>query len=297
MRNVYTAFGLGIESGIHLPGFLLGAHETDVTVSRGPVPESLEGGTQVELFGWAAKGSYLMSMPGHARFLVMEDTITVEEVSGGDGELVSQLVERACLGVLLQLRGYLVLQGSAVELGGKGVAIVSEPSMGASTLAYALVREGARLLSDGLVAVKLGGNGTPELYPASSSLQLWSDMISAFGEEPDSFRRVRSGLERRIVPLSTEKLATGKVPLGTLVFQGKHPQEGMHLRECTGMKKIKSLLKCTHKRKLEHFLGTAHTHFGMAMITLQKTRASVVLFPSGSPFCAPELARIVLEEL
>ncbi len=297
MTKAYAAFGLGIASEIPLPGLLPGIGDAEVSISHGPVPETLEGGTQVELFGWASAGKYLMTMPGHARFLVTTDSVTVEIFPQGEEEMISLLVERACLGILLQLRGFLVLQGSAVELEGEGLAIMTEGSMGASTLAYALLREGARLLADGLVAVKPGKDGMPELYPASSSLQLWNDMICAFGEEPDSFKRVRPGLDRRFVPSTSGIQPTGPIPPGKILFLGKHPQQGILVQEYAGKEKMKALLKCMHKKKLKHSLGTDRMHFSISMMMLQKMRISEVLFPSGSPFCAPDLARTVLEKL
>jgi hypothetical protein len=58
------------------------------------------------------------------------------------------------LPLIFHERGALCLHASAVELDGRGIAFVADPKYGKSTLAYALVRAGARLVSDDVVIVE-----------------------------------------------------------------------------------------------------------------------------------------------
>lgn len=77
------------------------------------------------------------------------------------------------LSVALHASGALALHGSAVELEQGVVAFLAPKHHGKSTLAAALVREGARLVTDDMVAVELG---PPALVRAGvHSMRLCSD--------------------------------------------------------------------------------------------------------------------------
>ncbi len=122
--------------------------------------------------------------------LVYEDTGTFDVLDGG------ALIEwhprpgadacAAALDVLgrviptsMHAAGTLCLHGSAVALGGQGVAFLAPKYHGKSTLAHALVRAGAGLLTDDVVPVDPGPPA--RVSPGVQRLRLWSDSASRLG--------------------------------------------------------------------------------------------------------------------
>jgi hypothetical protein len=95
-----------------------------------------------------------------------------------DQELRTYLLGSGVGAVLIQ-RGMLVLHGNALARGGRAIVCLGASGAGKSTLAYALMRQGWRLLADDLVAV------TPEsmVLPGIPRIKLWNDAAAAFGLE------------------------------------------------------------------------------------------------------------------
>jgi hypothetical protein len=73
----------------------------------------------------------------------------------------------------LHVAGTLSLHASAVSIGGSGIAFLAPKFHGKSTLATALVRAGAGLLTDDTLPVDLGR--PPCLRPGVQRLRLWDD--------------------------------------------------------------------------------------------------------------------------
>lgn len=256
MSYYYQAFGLCIHSELFFPDFSpVSEQASEVSINYGILPKTLTNGAQLNLFTWALPGCCLMEMPGHARFLITRDTIIVERQEGADDELIVLLIQRAGFGVLLQLRGFLVLRGSGVEIDGKGVAIVASATEGSSTLAAALLKRGAKLLTDELCIIRANNDGVPEIYPAFSSLHLWRDMIVSLGENPEKLRRIRQYLEKYALPLRNEQFATQSSPLVQLFRLELQANKDISIVPVFGMLKINVLLTSCYRPSLAMPLG------------------------------------------
>jgi hypothetical protein len=97
-------------------------------------------------------------------------------------------------------------------MGGEAIAFVGAKGVGKSTLAWALVRAGARLLTDDTLRVQLG---TPPLaHPGVHELRLRSDAASRLPPGPREAHLVG---ERLVVDeLDVGRLQAVPVPLGAL---------------------------------------------------------------------------------
>ena len=79
-------------------------------------------------------------------------------------------------------RGWAMLHGSAVEIGGRAVLFCGGQERGKSTMAAALCARGARLMVDDLSRVEAGADGEAALlYPSAPRLKLWQDAIAHLG--------------------------------------------------------------------------------------------------------------------
>jgi hypothetical protein len=95
-----------------------------------------------------------------------------------DEGLASVLASGLVISTILILRGHLVLHASAVEVEGAAVAVTGRAGMGKSTVSTLLCKAGARLVSDDVLRIDLGGDrvecrlgaGETRLRPAAGVL-------------------------------------------------------------------------------------------------------------------------------
>jgi hypothetical protein len=88
-----------------------------------------------------------------------------------DPALLPLLVEGSVLTHALMAQGRLVLRASAVEIGGRGLAIAGPPRAGKSTLAALFCAAGARLLSDDALRVDPSSDGAV-CFPGTNTIRL-----------------------------------------------------------------------------------------------------------------------------
>jgi hypothetical protein len=98
-------------------------------------------------------------------------TITVHPAPGADPGLITIFLEGSVLANALAADGLLTLHASAVEVGGRALAIVGPPGTGKSTLAALLCGWGCRLVADDVLRVDPAASG-PICFPGSPSLRL-----------------------------------------------------------------------------------------------------------------------------
>jgi hypothetical protein len=86
------------------------------------------------------------------------------------------------LALAMHMQGVLTLHASAVSIDGQGVAFFAPKYHGKSTLAAALLRSGARLVTDDTLPIRIE---TAEMLPGVHHLRLWGDAAgrTAHGEE------------------------------------------------------------------------------------------------------------------
>ncbi|MBX6364828.1 MAG: hypothetical protein IRZ00_13240 [Gemmatimonadetes bacterium] len=181
----YRVFGRCLRSALPLPELapVAGAGPPDWTlrVTRRPVPAAVG-----ELWGEYRLGDAFLRLhaapdglrlvhSGTGCYTIAPDgsDIVWHAVPGASRGLARAAVMGPVLAAALHLRGVHCLHGSAVALGAEGLAFLAPKGFGKSTLAAALVRAGARLLSDDTVAVELGADGI--VWPGGQRVRLWRD--------------------------------------------------------------------------------------------------------------------------
>jgi hypothetical protein len=106
-------------------------------------------------------------------------TITWYEEPGAIPDAVRLDVTGRVLPLALHMAGTLTLHGSAVRLAGGALAFMGPKHHGKSTLALALARQGAELLSDD--AVPVGPGAVPTTCPGVRRGRLWTDAAVRLG--------------------------------------------------------------------------------------------------------------------
>jgi hypothetical protein len=146
---------------------------------------------------------------------------------GNDQDLRTFLLGSA-VGALLIQRGMLVLHGNALERDGRAIVCLGHSGAGKSTVAYALMRQGWRLLADDLVAI------TPEgqVLPGIPRIKLWHDAAVAFGLDPLALQPIREGMRKYLLMGEAVRRAPEAVPLEALYLLQQR-QHGATDREAT----------------------------------------------------------------
>jgi len=197
----YWASGLDIESALTLPGLRIAPDPiapADVFVRVGETPPALPGALECGANWERAAGALLVTIPGLARFLVREPgEIIIDPAPGQAPDDLAIFAAGPMLGLLLHLRGRIVLKASAVAVAGGAVLFCGETNAGKSTLAAALGRRGHPTICDDLCAIDLGAAGGPEALPDVATLKLWAQAIQRLGLEPGP--AVRAGLRKHHV--------------------------------------------------------------------------------------------------
>jgi hypothetical protein len=213
----YRISGLSVASEIELPGLIAGAagREPQVTIRRGPVPESLEETTASGPTWQIAGKQFLMRIPDIARFLLKDGSeIVVAPESDAAVAEIPIFILGTVFGILLHQREQIVLHASAVRVNGKAVLFCGASGAGKSTLAAALAQRGYPLVTDDFCTVTADEPGAPLVHPDGRQLKLWAQAIDRLDLAQQRGERVRASLEKFYVEPSevfTEPLALGAV--------------------------------------------------------------------------------------
>lgn len=120
---------------------------------------------------------------GHwADFAISSDGRQVTVVAG-EGETdaeVANLIEGPILGRAMRLAGRPCLHATALAFQGRAVALMGASGVGKSSLAWALVRQGCRLVTDDMVGLAPGPEGLM-VQPGRARLRLWPDSAERLG--------------------------------------------------------------------------------------------------------------------
>lgn len=126
------------------------------------------------------EAGHLLRFHRYADVVIARDggTIDCRLVAGAPLDLLPVFLAGGVMAALLLLRGELVLHASAVEQGGRAVALVASSGGGKSTLAAMVCAAGARLVTDDVLRVETSspdvrchrGAGVLRLRPASKAL-------------------------------------------------------------------------------------------------------------------------------
>ncbi len=122
----------------------------------------------------------LLRFPELADFEVSADGCIVQgwPAPGVPSTTVDHLYLNQVMPLALSRQGKLVLHGSAVDIGGQGVAFLGESGRGKSTLAASFASEGTRFLTDDGLRLDWVGDRCM-ILPSHPSIRLWKDSQDA----------------------------------------------------------------------------------------------------------------------
>jgi hypothetical protein len=171
-----------------------------VSVRLGGVPPALSGAVRLGSIGEVTADDYLIRFET-GRFLVRGGReVRVEPAAGVAASDLRAYLYGHIFAVLCHQNGLLPLHASAVERGGRAVALLGASGRGKSTLATVLARRGSSLVADDVCVLDFSGSG-PRLIPVDRWVKLWRQTLEHLGEAPAALERTYSSDDKyRLYP-------------------------------------------------------------------------------------------------
>lgn len=189
-------------------------------------------------------------------FLVTAGEVVVDGLAAASPGILRLVLLGPVIAILLQLRGLLVLHGSATEVDGRAAVFVGDTEAGKSTTAAALVRGGATLLVDDVVAIDQAG-ASPRVLPGAPYLRLMPESLLALGADPADLPRLRLDHEKRLQE-HHGRAGESTVPLGAVYVLAVAP--GVEVEPIASADALAELLRHSYCADLLPRRGVA-AHF------------------------------------
>jgi hypothetical protein len=218
--------------------------------------EDLGDGTEVRLYKFA--GGYRLEYDDNTgAFDVSKDggEIVWSSIPGAPEDLVRLHVIGRVLAAALHAAGLCCLHGSGVALNGTAIGFLAPRFWGKSTLAMALTRAGARLLSDDTLAVH--PEDVPlQLWPGVHSVRLWGDSTARIAGEDPAAGASPFEVKRTFARLPQHLLACRPVPLSAIYLLAPHEgQENGPAVRRTPVAAVPAVLSLVGHAKIGALLG------------------------------------------
>jgi hypothetical protein len=193
----YKAFGLEISSEIELPGMMEGSDKPEVKIIRGEVDPFQVNKAEVEGDNYLVNGDdvYLWWDDIGKVKISKGELVTVEsdkDLESSDELNIIPFLLGPVMALLLHQRGFLVLHGSAVNMGTGAVAFLGHRGNGKSTTAIHLYVEGYPLVADDILAIKFDDEGLPVVYPGYPHVRLSDEAYNQVKNHTDILTPIRT---------------------------------------------------------------------------------------------------------
>lgn len=255
----YFAYGLGIQSAIAIPEFVVATVAVDVTIDLvdeyAPdryIPEHILP-QQWSLKLNQAEAIFYMKEVGVFR-VEAGRKIVIMPVPGTSEEVLRFYLVGTIMAILLYQRGLLVLHASVVNLRGGAVAFLGVSGAGKSSTVATLHAHGHSMVADDVAAIDLSA-AEPLLFPAFPQVKLSPEMATALGHDFTSLLPLHPQEEKRGYRMS-EKFDRSPLPIYRLYVLADAPT--MSIEPLPPKEAAMELVRHSRPTTLFHSGGAAH---------------------------------------
>ena len=220
----YKIHGLTIQSEIKLPELRelitsakYGSRTANVKISLGKVDSSNVDIISEGIFRVASH--YILTKD--SIFLIWNDLevceirnqseIIVNIDSKIQENFLRSLILGPALGIVLHLKGLMVLHASAVDINGEAVAIMGHNGMGKSTTTMALIGEGYPLIVDDILSIEFDSEENPVVNPGIARIKLWPEVYPKYVDHIKNIDIIHPESPKRSCQLKRQ--SEDKIPL------------------------------------------------------------------------------------
>lgn len=214
------------------------------------------------------------------------------------------LVEIVLLGLAmafwLERRGESTLHGSAVSLGGQGVAFVATGGTGKSSLAAYLAANGDPLITEDLLALSWR-DGTPFAEPSVAQFRLWPEVAAQYAEDWESLPQPHPRFSKRKLLVGEDgvgSFATEPVPLRRIYVlqRTERPQYEPTVIPLSAGDGLSELLVHSYLPEIAEKFGWQARRLGQLARLVGVTSVQLLRYRSGTDQL-PEVRAAIAEDL
>ena len=262
----YTAYGLHVRSPIALPFTRRPGSRRDApdvlirfgeTPAALPAPVQRDGDVGKVIVREMAPGAFLLTMAGHARYLVTDGRNIVIDPLGGDERDMEAALTKPLMTALLRQRGVATFHAGAVAAEAGAVLFLGDSGSGKSSLAGAFVARGCDLLTDELTGVVLGTDGRLEVLPGFPRIKLRQDVLDVLGWRAQG--RLRPEAPKHVVPVERLR-ATPLAPCAAFILMVGDGTD-TEIERVPPIRVLRWLKIHTPNRKIVQALGQYRSYF------------------------------------
>jgi hypothetical protein len=205
ISHFYQAYGLTFQSDQPVDSLLaVEEQNAQVTINRGRVEDHI--GQQIfttSHANWrAAKDIFSLEIENVAKYLVRNgNEIWIEAAPAASDDDINAFLISSAFAALLQQRRLLTLHASAIMTDRGSVLFVGLSGSGKSTTLAALADMGYEMVTDDIAALGVADDGTAEIIPSFPFARLREDALARLGKSKEDYSRLRSKVEKYIVPM------------------------------------------------------------------------------------------------
>jgi serine kinase of HPr protein (carbohydrate metabolism regulator) len=173
---------------------------------------------------------------------------------------ISAFLVGSAFGALLHQRHLLPLHASTVVHKNKCFVFMGISGVGKSTLAAALIGNGATLVADDISVIDFSAT-TPRVIPAFPAIKIWKSTLQYLNIDSSKLKRVRGELEKYYVPVS--KYADKACPIDKIFVLTTHDNNEVLLKPLEGIEKFMAVKNHTYLFRSLPKTGLEINHFNL----------------------------------
>ena len=264
-KFLYRAYGIEISSELALPEFPASdaRHPNSLHIELAS-PEAAESDTNDYLFSRRDDGSFAMFVPDAGTFIVASEMrIRIVPLPTADTALLRLFTVGSAMGMVLHLRGLLVLHASAVLLDGKATLFVGDSGSGKSTIAAQFAKAGHPVLADDVMPIFIHATGHAFVRPGSVSFKLWRDSLDSLGIETGDLEGIANRIDKFYVP-NPRPAPEAAYPIDAIIQLETAPATRTHARgieRLAILESLRVLAENTYRPEYITLLGRQEQHF------------------------------------
>ena len=285
MQHLYSSYGLIFASDIELPELADAAptdQSADVILRRAKVSIPQDKRAQASWYAFTDEGAtFWWSTVGGFRISTLGDMVDIEPAPGVNDDLIAFPLLGPVLSEVLRRQGYFVMHASAVEIDGRGVALMADKGTGKSSSCMALLRGGARILADDLVAVE---TDTSVIQPGFAQVKLDQRVVNGLNKDKWIARPTVHDAIDKVRVMVPDLLAPCAVPAARLYVLERRQRADVQIDSIPTDLLLPSTLRFSYAARFGATLlqGEASAgHFRHAAAIVNKVLIKRLILPDG----------------
>ena len=275
----YRAYNILFLSELEIPELEEAEGTPDVTIRLGSVPLQLRNCTVRKKWLQASPHEFLFTVKAIAGYYIKNGTeITIDPYMDVSAPDIRLFLLGSVFGALLHQRGYLVLHGASVVIGGRGVLITGKSGVGKSTLTAALHKKGYAVLTDDVCAVRIEADGMPYAVPGFPNLKLWQDAAERLETSTSGLEPVMKDMEKYRIGIRTGYY-TDSIRLNEVYELNTCNDSDVRIEAVSDIAKLETLIRNTYRYRFMEAQGMRSQHFQQCAATARNVDVFKVLRP------------------